>query len=290
MSADTVLDRATLPDTFECVVRAEMALPLARLEIHDYRFRRPQEALFRSDGSFLDLALSHRPEQAFGHYLETPDHAPLPLGDVIFIPRGHGLSSRWGAGAQRSICCRFEPGPDEERGWSEPELDASLDVRNGVIRDTLVRLAREVETPGFCAAILAESLCTQLAVELGRYFRAGRLLPDSTAARLSQVQMRHIAERLEAPGKPPSIATLAGECGLSTRHFFRMFRSTTGTTVSEFAASRRIDRAKALLANRSKRVKEVAYRCGFETPAAFSAAFRRMTGVTPRQYRAQITG
>src|SRR3546814_7646747 len=60
-----------------------------------------------------------------------------------------------------------------------------------------------------------------------------------------------------------------------------------------FAAERRIARAKALLAERSSSergpaIKEIAYRCGFETAAAFSVAFRRATGVTPRQYRLNV--
>lgn len=289
MSAATVLDSETLPDTFECVIKAGMTLPLARLEIHDYRFSRPQQALFRPSGSFLDLALSHRPGQALGRYVDLPGQRSLPMGDVIFIPAGQSLSTRWGAGVQSSICCRFEPGPtlglEERDGWSSTELDASLDIRNVVIREALVRLAREIEMPGFCADILAESLCTQIAVELGRYFRDRGVAVGT--ARLSAAQMRHIEERLEAPGKSPSIASLAAECGLSTRHFFRMFRATTSTTVSEFASARRIARAKTMLGERTPRVKEIAYRCGFETPAAFSAAFRRTTGVTPRQYRSE---
>ncbi|MGI4746871.1 MAG: helix-turn-helix transcriptional regulator [Janthinobacterium lividum] len=292
MSVETVLDRAALPETFECVVKAEMELPAARIEIHDYRFHQPQQALFRSSGSFLDLALSHRPGHALGRYLDLPGHVARPMGDVIFIPDGQRLSSRWGAGIQSSICCRFEPElvskVVEDRRWTGTELDASLDIRSSVVRDVLVRLAREVEAPGFCAALLAESLCTQLLIELGRYFQGAGETVDTGAARLSVGQMRHIEERLEAPGKAPSIAMLAAESGLSTRHFFRMFKLTTGTTVSEFAIARRIARAKALLADRAPRVKEVAYRCGFETPAAFSAAFRRVTGVTPRQYRREI--
>jgi len=36
-------------------------------------------------------------------------------------------------------------------------------------------------------------------------------------------------------------------------------------------------------------IKQVAWECGFETPAAFSAAFRRVTGYRPRDYRQLLT-
>jgi AraC family transcriptional regulator len=67
-----------------------------------------------------------------------------------------------------------------------------------------------------------------------------------------------------------------------------MFRATTGRTLSDFAAERRIVRAKALLAGRKPAIKQIAHRCGFETAAAFSAAFRRATGVSPREFREQM--
>jgi AraC family transcriptional regulator len=97
--------------------------------------------------------------------------------------------------------------------------------------------------------------------------------------------MRLVQDRIEQPGALPAVAELAEACGISTRHFFRMFRETTGTTLSSFAAERRLARAKALLASHRASVKQIAWQCGFETAAAFSAAFRRATGVTPKEYR-----
>ncbi len=283
---ESVLEQAEWPEAFECRVRGRMVLPRATVEIHDYRFGRPQRALFRSDHAFLDLAISHRPGEARGRYVEARERVTRPMGDVIFIPAGHSLSSEWGAGAQHSVCCRLDSaGPDERDGWTTDELAASLDVRSPFVREALMRLEREIEQPGFGSELMAEALCTQLSVELGRYFRAARGVERPGGGRLSGAQLRYIEERLEAPGPAPSIAELALECGLSTRHFFRMFRATTGKTLSEFAAERRLARARTMLSGRQPAIKQIAWQCGFETAAAFSAAFRRATGVSPRDYR-----
>jgi AraC family transcriptional regulator len=289
MLETSVLPPTLLPDSFTCFVRGRIDLASVTVERHDYRFSRPQQSLFQSPYGFLDLALSPRPGAARGRYIDAPGDDSRPLGDVIFIPADHGLNSEWGAGAQSSICCRFGATlADDRDGWSMAELAASLDVRSPFVRDVLIRLAREIEAPGFGSELMAEALCTQLSIELGRYFRGLGDVGDEVSGRLSPAQLRHIEERLDAQGKAPSIAELALECGLSTRHFFRMFRATTGRTLMESAAERRVVRAKALLAARAPAIKEIAWRCGFETAAAFSAAFRRTTGVSPREYRQQM--
>jgi AraC family transcriptional regulator len=48
---------------------------------------------------------------------------------------------------------------------------------------------------------------------------------------------------------------------------------------------RRIERAKALLANPSASITEIALDIGFSGTSAFSAAFHKMTGQTPTEFR-----
>ncbi len=287
MLEESLLGAGALPEAFECRVRGRLTLPHATVELHDYRFRRPQMALFAQPRGFLDLAVSQRPGQATGRYL-AGDGGARPLGDLIFIPGGQALRSEWGAGAQSSICCRFAEGVDDRQDWTVDELEASLDIRSPFVRDAMVRLAREIEAPGFASELMAEALCLQLGIELERYFRATPGRPEGHAGRLTAQQLRHIEQRLDGEGPPAGVAELALECGLSTRHFFRLFRATTGTTLSAFAAERRLARARAMLAAPRPPIKAIAWACGFETAAAFSAAFRRATGASPSDYRRQM--
>ena len=64
-----------------------------------------------------------------------------------------------------------------------------------------------------------------------------------------------------------------------------MFRQTTGITVGHFVTQRRIVMAKDSLVDRRISIKRISHRCGFQSVPAFSAAFRRETGLTPRQFR-----
>ncbi|ARS26860.1 helix-turn-helix domain-containing protein [Sphingomonas sp. KC8] len=279
--------RASLPSSIRCEVQGRIALPQAVIELHDYQFDEPQRAIFKSPRSFLDLALSRRPGDARGGYVDLPGFAARPLGDIIFIPAGHAVATEWGAGRQQSICCGFEGGrPDDEDDlFASAELEACLDIRSPFIRDAMVRLAREVRDPGFCSDLLVGAMWIEIAVELGRHLRRSRHREEEDRARLSAAKLRLVDDWIAQPGAMPAVSELADACGMSARHFFRMFKASTGMTLSDYAAAMRLDRAKALLATDRLAIKVIAWECGFGTAAAFSAAFRRAVGVTPHEYR-----
>lgn len=285
MSHSAVIDTSHLPG-MECRVAGRMILPQATVELHHYRFTRPQNVMFRSGRAFLDLALSRRAGAPSATSEAWPDSGSIPMGDIIFIPAGQDLQTTWGAGEQRSLCCGIDAlaGDDADLIADSALLEAALDVRSPQVHQALARLAHEIESPGFGSAMLAEALMTQAGVELYRYFR-GRARDPGAAARLGPGQLRRIDEAIEQPGKLPGVAVLARLCDVSTRHFFRLFKVSTGQTLAAYAADRRVARAKALLAQRYPPIKEIAWRCGFETPAAFSAAFRKQAGMTPKAFR-----
>lgn len=273
--------------TMECRVTGRIALPQAVIELHHYRFRGPQGGVFRSPKCFLDLALSPRPGVPRGAYCGLDRGPATHLGEVIFIPAGSSLHTEWGAGEQTSVCCGFDTARlgDEDLGISESEMEAALDVRSAQVRETLVRIAREIESPGFCSEMLAESIWVQTMIELHRYIRRAGSGADGSAGSLTRAQMRQVDELVRQSGKLPAVADLAQACGLSTRHFFRLFRAATGQTLTAYVTERRIERAKQMLGAARPAIKVIAWECGFETSAAFSAAFRKAVGMTPREFR-----
>jgi AraC-like DNA-binding protein len=61
--------------------------------------------------------------------------------------------------------------------------------------------------------------------------------------------------------------------GLSTAHFARMFRKSTGETPHQFVLRQRLERAKAMLRAPDARVLDVAVACGFKTQQHFAQVF-----------------
>lgn len=86
--------------------------------------------------------------------------------------------------------------------------------------------------------------------------------------------------------KPLTIARLARRAKLSPYHFIRVFRAETGQTPHQYLRTRRIDRARHLLATTPLPVTDICEAVGFQSLGSFSSTFRRLTGETPAAYRA----
>ncbi|MCM3585562.1 AraC family transcriptional regulator [Mesobacillus maritimus] len=68
---------------------------------------------------------------------------------------------------------------------------------------------------------------------------------------------------------------------MSKFHFQRMFSMLTGYTVSEYIRNRRITVAAQELVHSRSKVIEVAIKYGYESPEAFTKAFRKIHGISP---------
>jgi AraC-like DNA-binding protein len=86
------------------------------------------------------------------------------------------------------------------------------------------------------------------------------------------------------PDRAWTVASLAGEVGLSRSHFAERFAAVVGRPPLAYLAEWRMHRGRALLRG-GARVGEVARRVGYGSEAAFSTAFRRASGMAPGAYR-----
>ena len=82
-----------------------------------------------------------------------------------------------------------------------------------------------------------------------------------------------------------SLAKLAELIQLSPFHFCRAFKQSFGVPPHRYHTQRRIERAKALLANPKDSVTNIGMTIGFSETSSFTAAFRKASGMTPTNYR-----
>lgn len=213
-----------------------------------------------------------------------------PLGSLLFIPPDTTFHLAHDARRQKALICLFNPatlGPLAAYRWDWEAClhDSMLNVQNHFMRASLQRLAEEVGAPGFASELHSEYLLTGIALDLRREY-LGRQVAAHCDGKLSPVQLRHVTELLEAGAQEqPSLQRMAELCELSVRRLSQCFKNTTGLTLRRYAAQARISRAKALLSDPRWLVKQVAYQSGFQNAAAFTAAFRKETGLTPEQFR-----
>ena len=106
---------------------------------------------------------------------------------------------------------------------------------------------------------------------------------------LGSARLRRIKELVHAKIEDDlSLDEMAQSVGLSTAHFARMFRKSTGETPHQFVLRQRIERAKAMLRAPNARVLDVAVACGFKTQQHFAQVFRDVCRVSPTEYRQDL--
>jgi AraC family transcriptional regulator len=86
-----------------------------------------------------------------------------------------------------------------------------------------------------------------------------------------------------------SVERIATHCATSPFHFSRRFRLRQGESVMAYVRGRRLEiAATRLLSERARSVVDIALDCRFESHAAFTRAFKRAFGASPRTYRHSV--
>jgi len=84
------------------------------------------------------------------------------------------------------------------------------------------------------------------------------------------------------------ISTLARKFRLSVRSLNRRFKLATNTTPLQYLQNLRIEHAKGLLKQSNLAVSEVADMVGYQDASYFTSLFRKVTAVTPTEYRSLV--
>lgn len=223
--------------------------------------------------------------------------APCPVERLIGTYRPDRAGRRSSPNGTRLVCGVFSVANAELHplfASLPPVLLARPSGEGGSWQSNQVAelLVRELDRrePGGPYAIsrLVELLCLEalrLHVSTSESMIPGFLrgLTDSATSRA----MRAIMER---PGVAISVATLARSAGLSPSRFAARFREAVGQSPIEFATRWRMDLAARWLVETDWSVGEIADRVGYESPAAFSRAFSRLAGQSPKSWRSSRRG
>jgi AraC family transcriptional regulator, transcriptional activator for feuABC-ybbA operon len=81
-----------------------------------------------------------------------------------------------------------------------------------------------------------------------------------------------------------TLSDLSEQVELSSAYLSRVFKETTGYTVIEFFNKIKVDKAKELIIEGDKKVKEVAKILGFTDEFYFSRMFKKIEGISPLEF------
>jgi AraC family transcriptional regulator len=154
---------------------------------------------------------------------------------------------------------------------------------------TALKLKAQLQYPCRSRSAYVEALSIALAHELSRMNEGGSSavsdarggLPGWQQKKLTQYIEEHLADEI-------SLSFLARLVQLSPFHFSRAFKDSFGMPPHRYLTSRRIEHAKALLAERKLSVTEIGLGVGFSETSSFTSVFRKLTGETPTEYRRSL--
>lgn len=88
--------------------------------------------------------------------------------------------------------------------------------------------------------------------------------------------------------QPVSMQDIARKSGMGYSLFRKLFKERMNYAPAQYFQNMKIQKAIELLTTTTIPIKEIAYRLNFETPAYFSAQFKKQTGKSPTEYREEI--
>lgn len=168
-------------------------------------------------------------------------------------------------------------------------IGTSIGVEDPVI-GRLAALGRlELNEGGVGGRLYVEGLAATMAVHLLRSSGLSRraLIPQKGG--LAPRQIRRVLEYIEAHlTNELGLVELAAIAELSPHYFGEAFRISTGKSPHRYVMERRIERARDLLGDADRPIRDIAYAAGFSSQSHFTAIFRRVTGVTPGRFRRSL--
>ena len=102
------------------------------------------------------------------------------------------------------------------------------------------------------------------------------------------VKVRKIKEHINrSPERNIPLEELALKAGISKEHLIRTFREMYGIPPVRYRMERRMDKAVSLLMNTNMKIREIAESTGFRNIFYFSRMFKKLFGLSPKEFREQ---
>src|SRR5258706_13545328 len=231
-----------------------------------------------------------RMERRSGRFASTGTFRP---GVVIIIPEGS--SSRWDIPKPVDVVQLYLPHTMLERVAREADTATPTDLLertahpDPITSRLLLTAADAMEGNGALDTLFRYQLTDLLATRLLAAHTGSSTTFQPTLGGLSPNVLRRAIERLRSDSDADvSLAALSSDAGLSRFHFCRAFKESTGLSPHAWLRQHRLEQAMHMLRDTDASVVSVAAALGYASQTAFAAAFRKLTGETPSDWRRRV--
>jgi AraC-like DNA-binding protein len=220
----------------------------------------------------------------------------MPPNTVIFNPAQSylWLRKRTSQASSRMLLLTIAPkGISRLSGVdvSDVMFEQRIGIDDDDLRRTLLAFVQEIESPGWNTRLYVETLLTLVLNQLVRCAsnlrREQRLIYRKGG--LPGWRLKRALELLEGDlCEAPSLTDLARQLELHPTSLCRAFKASMGVTPHRYLLLHRVMCAKDMMQDQKRTLTDIAIDCGFNSSSQFSLVFRRVAGVSPREYRRSL--
>src|ERR1700730_2725552 len=283
--------RITPPDIFRHQITTwngirSDSIQLIRREPFEYEFRAPCHLLIMSERAERDdgeTVVEGLPKSTLHEFNRK----------LTFVPGGYQFFG-WQKPRTLTQATYFYINPhspllDPELRFSETDFKPRLFFFDRDLWETLQKLKAHAESPGRAHRQYAEALGLVLAHELLRLNNGVAPATQNARGGLAAWQEKRVTQYIEEHlTEDVSLSALAQVASLSPYYFSRAFKESVGMPPHRYMTSRRMQKAKSLLADPEISVTQIGLDLGFSETSSFTNTFRKHAGLTPTAYRRSL--
>lgn len=278
-----------LPDIFEePPILTSQDVGWSKVDLETYCLPPGETPEFSLDHPVVSINLGQR--ICAEHFIENSVHKEMySHGAVAICPMHCPHSFRWEKDAQfLSLSLKSElmrQNAAELMGSNGVELVPRFAIQDPLIQQIGLALQAELKTNRAGGHLYAETMANALAVHLLRTYSTQQCEIQIYQGGLSQHNFKlvtdYINDRLEQKLGLEELATIVG---FSQYHFARAFKQSTGLSPHQYVIRQRVERAKQLLQKGKMDIGQVAIVCGFTHQSHLHRHFKRLIGITPKEF------
>ena len=219
------------------------------------------------------------------------DPAVPPVDFITLLPilRDGGITSYNGGGEYFSIGGYFHLAHNHASVLLEnlpPVVVIRKEDDKAILRWCLERMRQELRVPQQGGDVVAQQLASMMLVQVLRLYLTEAGDKSGWLFALADEQMAlAITAMHREPARHWTLMSLAECASMSRTAFTLKFKKTVGMSAMDYLTRWRMLLATNRLLNSSDSIYEIASSLGYDSESAFSAAFKRILGCSPRRYK-----
>jgi AraC family transcriptional regulator len=218
--------------------------------------------------------------------------AEMRTGDVIIVPAYSTCSSSWNREhSYLALIVKpnvFEKWLREYISGNSVELLPQFMVSDSLLFGVGNALKRELQTSGLGGQLYIDALLGALFAHLLQYYCTQKPIHETYVSGLPKYKLQQILDYIHAHlDQELALADLAAIAQITPNYFATQFKQSTGFAPHQYVIQQRIERAKKLLTNGEEKIADIACQVGFAHQSHLTRHFKRLVGVTPKQFLIQ---